>query len=608
MRTLKHWIAVSPRPFARARRRERGQALVIIAAAMIPLLAFIGFTVDTGVVFLAHGHLRRAVDAAALAAASQFREGATEEDLVRMTRQFIAFNGVNPDLLNVDVDTCNTDPAMCTDPPRKFVRVRASLIVNLVFLPIIGFNDFPVTSEATSEAASVDAVIVIDTSESMCYDTDTSGVRQPWACSSNYDPDSLTPGSQPTPGCNRAEVYQDNPNGPVGVVNPYYKCRPLWDAKFAAKGFLDQLLPGYDQVALVTFDYKPVVRLTLTSTIGTDDTGSSYNSTGAYKAIDDIPLHDDAFPPGEIIGQLPYGGANPLNFDCNYTNPGACPGAPDESKSFLSTCSGCGIRTATQLLQVTGRPSALWVIIFLSDGAVNMSDVPMSCPGDPNCGTILDPGINGGSFPNGFCSGGIAGYSGAPNTNPLWGKPFCTTGGFGGNMLMQDPTVRHCGPYHPGGEITCPPDSIFVGSTGVSGTARYDAQDYFRDWVDAAALRVNCVVQAGEGCRSYSPALGGNGSADEYNLNERITASNLVIYSIGLGPGVGSGLPGDSNAGEAMLRYMAVVGDDGDRVTNPCAGVPPKSNCGNYYFAPTGAGLVQIFEDIAKRIFTRLTH
>jgi hypothetical protein len=32
------------------------------------------------------------------------------------------------------------------------------------------------------------------------------------------------------------------------------------------------------------------------------------------------------------------------------------------------------------------------------------------------------------------------------------------------------------------------------------------------------------------------------------------------------------------------------------------------ADCGNYYYAPTGAGLLRVFEAIASRIFTRLTH
>jgi hypothetical protein len=35
---------------------------------------------------------------------------------------------------------------------------------------------------------------------------------------------------------------------------------------------------------------------------------------------------------------------------------------------------------------------------------------------------------------------------------------------------------------------------------------------------------------------------------------------------------------------------------------------PDGTDCGNYYYSPTGSGLMRVFEAIASRIFTRLTH
>jgi hypothetical protein len=105
-----------------------------------------------------------------------------------------------------------------------------------------------------------------------------------------------------------------------------------------------------------------------------------------------------------------------------------------------------------------------------------------------------------------------------------------------------------------------------------------------------------------------------------------------VIFSIGLGPEVTDtscdpfyGGPTCGNLGEQLLRYIAGVGDDGDPRTgaggppsapDPCSGnplvvgdeQPDGTDCGNYYYSPTGSGLMRVFEAIASRIFTRLTH
>jgi hypothetical protein len=78
------------------------------------------------------------------------------------------------------------------------------------------------------------------------------------------------------------------------------------------------------------------------------------------------------------------------------------------------------------------------------------------------------------------------------------------------------------------------------------------------------------------------------------------TGEDMVIYSVALGAAA---------AQPEVLRYMANVGDEGDRdpATDLCNGIPANQNCGNYYFAPTGAYLDQIFESIASRIFTKIS-
>jgi hypothetical protein len=68
----------------------------------------------------------------------------------------------------------------------------------------------------------------------------------------------------------------------------------------------------------------------------------------------------------------------------------------------------------------------------------------------------------------------------------------------------------------------------------------------------------------------------------------------------------------EQDQGEKLLRYIAGVGDDGDPDTpaayDPCLGVATGNSCGNYYFSEEGSDLMPIFEAIASRIFTRITH
>ncbi|MES0339086.1 MAG: hypothetical protein ABUK15_03425, partial [Anaerolineales bacterium] len=170
---------------------QRGQALLLIALAFIGLAAFIGLTVDSGILFIQIGHLRRAVDSASLAAANQFREGRTLAEIEAAADEFINLNSLNPanavificDIAdptagntNVyhDVDICppdiDGDGVHDDSPPRKFVLVEATMPVEFAFLPIIGWGSIDIRAEAISETASVDLVLVIDTSQSMAWD------------------------------------------------------------------------------------------------------------------------------------------------------------------------------------------------------------------------------------------------------------------------------------------------------------------------------------------------------------------------------------------------------------------------------------------------------
>lgn len=154
----------------------------------------------------------------------------------------------------------------------------------------------------------------------------------------------------------------------------------------------------------------------------------------------------------------------------------------------------------------------------------------------------------------------------------------------------------------------------------------YDVDDYARDWADYIALS--------------------RGSGDE---------QLPTIFTIGFGLNFENGSTGDPSQpgyipgsqaanvpdylGEELLRYIADVGDNFqidtdyqqdwldngiddnsvqdygvrgpcERQTDPAgtyAPLPPRENCGNYYNAPNQEQLELVFDDIASRMFTRLT-
>jgi hypothetical protein len=404
-----------------------------------------------------------------------------------------------------------------------------------------------------------------------------------------------------TPGYSANAAF--NPSG----CNGSNTCQPMVDAKEAAKALIDTLADGYDQVSVVTYDKTARVEFLLGTDLLSakiaidlinvhDDVPVVFNvwskwwaHPGVYNPVNsedldgdgedqddfpamygmDCPFHpsNPALDPEHLSdrwwdvadgGPDPYGwGGVPCDrddrfdsmdwdwngYDGKWTQEDHdtaalwAGGDPDYKFTGLSTCIGCGVRVGANQLRNGGRFGSVWVMVFLSDGAANLSDTH-----DTN---IDIPA----AMVNGFCGGTM-------------GQPFWTTSCFDDNF-----TPRFCIDSN---SNTCPPLS-----THTTVSPPYSVLDYARDMVDEAALT-----------RSANP--------NEPRGNE------LAIYTIRLGSmSVGSAEP--------FLRYMAAVGDDGDRTTDPCASVAANTSCGQYYNAPTSDRLLPIFEDIASRIYTRLT-
>ena len=162
-------------------------------------------------------------------------------------------------------------------------------------------------------------------------------------------------------------------------------------------------------------------------------------------------------------------------------------------------------------------------------------------------------------------------------TDPATGDPICPG-------ALNNPTWV---------EPFCRDEDFEVGD----GAAGFDAED-------AAVYEgygVGCPADGHPNC----PLSGGKGA---------------IIFTIGLGDTVTANAACDPyyggscepDQGEALLRFVAGIGDDGDPLTapadEPCNGIPTGQSCGNYYFSPTGSGLLEVFQSIAQRIFTRITH
>lgn len=209
---------------------ERGQAIILIALAIIGMIGMVGLMTDGGILLVEYARLKRGIDAASVAAALQYREGFQNADLEDAAEEFLRLNQSN--VSTVLIETCLTNPTdaeLCTTPARKLVRVTATRVVTFGFMRVLGFTSTPLTVSSIGEAASIDLVLVIDTSASMAFETDPTGNDN------NSDP-----------GIEDPEVCNGSPRGSGGF------CEPMTSVKAVAEDFIDTMFFPYDRVGIVT--------------------------------------------------------------------------------------------------------------------------------------------------------------------------------------------------------------------------------------------------------------------------------------------------------------------------------------------------------------------
>jgi Flp pilus assembly protein TadG len=556
-------------------RTNKGQALILVALAFVALLSIVGLAIDLGRYFIVSGSLRRAVDAASLAAASQFREGRSIAEMTAMAEQAISMNGVAPE--TVVVTTCRQDVGLCQkkdtdgtvlDDKRKYVRVVASASVDMTFLQLVGVPSVSLSSESTAEAASVEVVLIIDISESMTSDASLCD-------GGDDDGDGEADDGRPANKCKNTSGGYLSPIAQVGttadnyyqdpsVCNPAKNCHPFEEVRSAAQSFVYRVLDlsaadETDRLALVTFSNG--------WQSGVYGTQVWFPASEASKApADKDPwIRDKATALDLIDNFLVY---EPP--DCNSvtdTTPGPCRNY--DSTSGIYTGTGCG----------------RWYNPALNDPGTGNGEAS-SCTTTNIGGGLL---LGGNLYANKFT-----------RKEALWVSLILTDGA--ANASFGDGTTAHQYGFCPvdtwAQEPFCRDWRVSLGTTRHTNTSLlYDSDDYARDNADF----LGCYAKNSKA--AACPTDGGQGA---------------IVFSIGLGDQVlkkykdpSSGTEDPVPPGSALLRYIAAVGDDGDPATDPCSTKPHDSTtakCGNYYFAPSGAQLDQVFEDIASRIFTRLSH
>ena len=122
---------------------ERGQALVLVALALVPILMMVGLAVDLGLLFSHKARLQRAVDASALSAAESYYESTDGSQATLTAKQFLAANtlGYSPAI----------NPTITLDPDQSQITVRATQAVKTNFMSIWpGLSSVNLSAEAVA--------------------------------------------------------------------------------------------------------------------------------------------------------------------------------------------------------------------------------------------------------------------------------------------------------------------------------------------------------------------------------------------------------------------------------------------------------------------------
>ncbi len=504
-----------------SQKHEKGQIIVIMALLFIGLVAVVGLAVDLGYMFVSYSRLRRAVDSAALAATSQFREGYSVEKLIQEANQFLDLNGiVNP--VEVRIETCETnpgDPDLCTTPARKLVRVLVTEDVPMFFLSVIGIHSAPITVYAISEAASVDLVLLIDTSTSMAQ-----------ANGRDSDPKIC---NQPESDPNGGEDLSDGSvANPLGLMFPG-ECHPFEEIKKAAILLTRRLFlahdgnAGYDRVSIVTFDRFPKVQLELTDqqTIIEDTIRnlSVYQGSGPCAGLSGTPSY--LWDPSTFDGPCRLYDAGG-SFIQMWSSTAELSDGTFDPRGWMGTNSGGGLKVAGNVLGGSypggfsgatppTRETALWVVVWLTDGYTNA----------------------------GFENDGAS----DPETTDNAGTPLCPRNTWvaiapnGNYRFCVDQDARPVG-RHTSGDVT-----------------NYDPDDYARDMVDFVTNPDTDPVTPGQGALLFTIGLGNKITDKTQNeIDHGYPAPGETLLRYGAEKGGGFYYPAP-NANQLDTIFLAIA-------------------------------------------------
>ena len=137
--------------------QEQGQAIIVIAFAIVALVGFAALAIDGGRVLADRRHAQNAADTAAFAAALAKVKGQdyTDAGQIRAASNDYDNNGTSN---IVEVNLCNETGITCKLPtganPANYIRVKITSHVHTIFARVLGISNLTNVVEAVAKATS----------------------------------------------------------------------------------------------------------------------------------------------------------------------------------------------------------------------------------------------------------------------------------------------------------------------------------------------------------------------------------------------------------------------------------------------------------------------
>ncbi len=169
-------LSVLHRPAAR--RRQRGQVLILVGLTLIVLIGVVGLAIDSGRAYGVRARLNAAVDAASIAAARALASGADDAARIANARAAAVrfFNLNYPADFLASTPSAPTTSAVREPSGRWRVSVSATADMPTTFMRVLGHTNVDVGAVGEAIRRDLDVVLVMDTSGSLGPPTSPSSV------------------------------------------------------------------------------------------------------------------------------------------------------------------------------------------------------------------------------------------------------------------------------------------------------------------------------------------------------------------------------------------------------------------------------------------------